>query len=284
MRLPLAFSALALLSTPAFAQTSGPVDAPPNPPSTAADRVTIGVGAVNTPDYEGSGDNIWTPGAVVVGTVSGYDFFTRGKQLYVDLARDRPGPGSNLELGVIAGFRNDRTGDLKNETVDALGNIDNAYEAGAFVGFSRTGVITSDYDTLTARVAFVHDVSDTYDSYVVTPQVNYTTPLSPATLVSLSVSADYVGKGYGRTYFGVTPVGSLASGLPTYDFDDSNWSRVNLSFFALQSLSGDLRRGLGVGAGVLYGRLLGDYADSPVVRGQGDRDQWNYAVGLTYTF
>lgn len=284
MRLLFTLAALALTSTPAFAQTSGPVDVPPNPPATVPDRVTIGVGAVNTPDYEGSADNFWTPGAVVVGTLGGYDFFTRGKQLYVDLARDRPGVGSNLELGVIAGVRNDRTGDLRNETVDALGNIDWAYEAGGFVGFSRTGVITSDYDTLTARIAFVHDVAGTYDSYVVTPQINYTTPLSRATLVSASVSADYVGKGYGRTYFGVTPAGALASGLPVYDVDDAGWSRFNLSFFAVQSLTGDLTRGLGIGAGVLYGRLLGNYRDSPVVRGQGDADQWNYAVGLTYTF
>ena len=283
MRIPTTFCALALVSTPALAQT-GPVDAPPNPPAAVANRVTIGVGVVNTPDYEGSADNIWTPGAVVVGTLGGYDFFPRGKQLYVDLARDRPGPGSNLELGVIAGFRNDRTGDVGNDQVDALGDVDTAYEAGAFVGFSRTGVITSDFDTLTARVAFVHDVSDTYDSYVVTPQVNYTTPLSYSTLVSFSVSADYVGKGYGRTYFGVTPARSLASGLRAYDIPDSGWSRFNLSAFAAQSLTGDLRRGLGLGAGVLYGRLLGDYADSPVVRDVGDRDQWNYAVGLTYTF
>lgn len=166
----------------------------------------------------------------------------------------------------------------------ALGKLDTAWEAGGYVGISRTGVITSDYDTLTVRVAYVHDLSDAYDSYVVTPQINYATPLSPRTLVSVGASADYVGKGYGRTYFGVTPAGAIASGLRAYSINDSGWKRYNLTAFVLQSLSGDLRRGFGLGAGVLYGRLLGDYKRSPIVSDVGDADQLAAAVGLTYTF
>ena len=151
-------------------------------------------------------------------------------------------------------------------------------------GVSRTGVITSDYDTLTARVGFVHDLSDAHGSYVITPQVNYTTPLSTRTLVSLGGSLDYVGKGYGRTYFGVTPAGRIASGLRTYPIGDSGWKSYSLSFFALQSLSGDLRHGLGVGAGVLYTGYLGKYKASPLVRDVGDSSTFSLAAGLTYTF
>jgi outer membrane scaffolding protein for murein synthesis (MipA/OmpV family) len=279
-------AALVASASPAFAQSS-PNAAPPGADGmTTADnnRVTIGIGAASLPDYEGADSNTITPGAVAIGVVDGHDFFTRGTQLYVNLLKSQPGPVLNLELGVIAAARFQRTNKVDNRQVRALGELDTAYEVGGYAGVSKTGVITSDYDTLTARVAYVHDVSGTHDSYVITPQINYTTPLSIRTLVSLGASADYVGKGYGRTYFGVTPIGTTLSGLRTYDIGDAGFKNVNVSAFVLQSLSGDLRHGFGVGAGVLYGKMLGKYKNSPVVRDVGDADQLAFAAGLTYTF
>jgi outer membrane protein len=262
-----AATAALAIATPALAQT----DPNPSPPITnAADnnRITVAVGVASLPDYDGADSNSFTPAGAVIGTIRGHDFFTRGTQLYVNLIPNTGNVGINYELGVIGAVRTDRTGKVDNRQVRALGKIDTAYEVGGFVGIGKTGVITSDYDTLTARVAYVHDVSGTYDSYVVT----------------LGVAADYVGKGYGRTYSSVTPIGTLASGLRTYDIDDSGFRRVNASFFVLQSLSGDLRHGFGVGAGVLYGRMLGKYKDSPLVADVGSADQWMGAAGLTYTF
>ncbi len=274
-----------LLAQPALAQDTGPLTAPPEQPADSdRSRVTIGLGAVSLPDYDGADTNDWIPGAVVVGRYNGYDFFTRGTQLYVDLIPDAPGPGTGIELGVIGSLRRERVSNIDNAQVRALGKLDTAYEAGGFVGVTRTGVVTSDFDTLTARVAVVHDVGSVHNSYVVTPQLNYTTPLSTSTLVSLGVAADYVGRGYNRTYYSVTPVQSLASGLRAFDASDSGWKQLNLSLFGLQSLSGDLRRGFGIGGGVLYGRLLGRAKRSPIVRDVGDKHQWSFAAGVSYTF
>lgn len=270
-------------AAPLHAQdVTNPVAAPPvDAADTGGDRITVALGAASVPDFEGSDSNQFIPAAAVIGRVSGLDFFTRGTQLYVDVVPDRPGVGTNFELGPIVAGRFDRTNRVDDRQVRALGKIDTAIELGGFVGLSRTGVITSDYDVFTARVAYLRDVSNTHDSYVITPQLNYTTPLSTRTLVSLGASADYVGKGYGRTYFSVNAAGSLASGLPQYDARESGWRRLNVQIFAVQSLSGDLRRGFGIGGGVLYGRLFGRYRDSPIVR---DADQWSAAAGLTYTF
>ncbi len=278
-----AAAAVLATATPALAQT----DPNPSPPITnPADnnRITVAVGVATLPDYQGADSNSFTPAGAIVGTVRGHDFFTRGTQLYVNLIPNTGEVGINYEVGVIGAIRTDRTGDIDNRQVRALGKIDTAYEIGGYLGVGKTGVITSDYDTLTARVAYVHDVSGTYDSYVVTPQVNYTTPLSVRTLVAIGMSADYAGKGFGRTYASVTPIGTLASGLRTYDVNDSGFRQVNASAFVVQSLSGDLRHGFGVGAGVVYGRMLGKYKDSPIVADVGSADQWVGAVGLTYTF
>ena len=284
-------AALALgLPAVAAAQDTSTAGAPPSPVSAEADpggdRVTIGVGVATVPNYEGADSNDIVPGGIAVGTLGGVDFFTRGTQLYVDLVGDPSGPGTKFELGPIAAIRLQRNSlkGIDDARVRALGKIDRAYEVGAFAGVSRVGVITSDFDILTARVGFVHDVSDAHGSYVITPQVNYTTPLSVRTLVSLGVSGDYVGRGFGRTYFGVTPAGTLASSLRTYSVGDSGWKSYSLSAFAVQSLSGDLRRGLGIGAGVLYTGYLGRYKRSPLVRDIGKTGTWAAAAGLTYTF
>lgn len=278
-----AAAAACLIAAPALAQT----DPNPSPPITnPADnnRITVAVGVASLPDYQGADNNVFIPAGAIVGSVRGHDFFTRGTQLYVNLIPNTGEVGISYEVGVIGAIRTDRTGKVDNRQVRALGKIDTAYEIGGFVGVGKTGVITSDYDTLTARVAYVHDVSGTYDSYVITPQVNYTTPLSVRTLVAIGASADYAGKGFGRTYAAVTPIGTLASGLRTYDVNDSGFRQFNASAFVVQSLSGDLRHGLGVGAGVVYGRMLGKYKDSPIVADVGSADQWVGAVGLTYTF
>ena len=274
----IAASVAVVAAQPALAQnsTSG-VD-------TSGDRVMIGVGAATVPDYEGADTNQWTPAALVNGRVSGIDFWSRGTQLYVDVIPDSPGPGTKFSAGPIAGVRLNRTNKVDNLQVRALGKVDTAYELGGFVGVSRTGVITSDYDTLSARVAVVADVAGAYDSYVITPQISYLTPLSRTTAVGLSASADYVGKGYGRTYFSVTPQGSAASGLRTYDISDSGFKNVSFGLYGTQSITGDLLHGLGVGGGVFYTRLLGKYKDSPLVSDVGDADQWTIGAGLTYTF
>ncbi|WP_380787985.1 MipA/OmpV family protein [Sphingomonas sp. R86521] len=283
----LALSVAVLASASPVLAQNAPNAAPPGVDGNTApdnNRLTIGIGAATLPDYEGADSNSITPGAVAIGVVGGHDFFTRGTQLYVNLLKSQPGPVLNYEIGVIGAARFQRTGKVDNRQVRALGEIDSAYEVGGYAGVSKTGVITSEYDTLTARVAYVHDVSNTHDSYVITPQINYTTPLSIRTLVSIGASADYVGKGYGRTYFGVSPIGTRLSGLRTYDINDSGFKNFNVSAFVLQSLSGDIRHGWGLGAGVLYGRMLGKYKNSPLVRDVGDADQLAAAAGLTYTF
>src|SRR3546814_4628829 len=103
--------------------------------------------------------------------------------------------------------------------------------------------------------------SDLHDSYIITPSIGYGTPLGTKTYAGVGVSADYVGKGYSQTYFGVTPAGAVASGLPAYAVSDSGFKNVRLSTYAMQSLTGDLLHGLSIAAGVSYSRMLGKYAD-----------------------
>lgn len=266
---------LALSSAPAFAQDSEPVD-------DGSDNFTVGVGAVYTPSYEGSDDYVISPAAQLRGRVSGFSFYTRGTSIYLDLIREEPNAPVDVFLGPAANVRFNRTGRIEDPQVKALGELDTAIEIGGAVGVTKNGVL-HDYDFLTFRVDAIHDVTNTHDSLIVTPAIEYATPLSRTFLVGVSTSADHVGGNFARTYFGVTPAGAAASGLAPYTLD-GGFKNVRANLLLTYSLSGDLRRGWALFALGSYSRLLGDFKRSPIVADAGDADQFILGGGIGYTF
>jgi outer membrane scaffolding protein for murein synthesis (MipA/OmpV family) len=269
--------AVPLAAAPASAQDDGDsyLDRPYS--------LTIGAGGAYLPSYEGSDDYEFTPAGLIFGKVAGFGFATRGTTLTFDLIRDRRDSPVSVDFGPAANIRFDRSSRIKDPVVRALGKIDRAIEVGAYAGVAKNGVLHQ-YDSLGIRLTWLRDVSGTHDSTIVTPSVDYTTPLSPRTLAILSVSADHVGGGYARTYFGVTPAGSLLSGLPVYAAG-GGWKNVRGSLFLGQTLTGDLRHPrLSLFAGASYSRLLGDFARSPIVSIRGSRNQYLATLGLAYSF
>lgn len=274
----------ALVSLPLFA--AAPAFAQQNtdtPPDTARDTVTLGVGAATVPSYEGSDKNVLTAAPLVRGRVSGINFVVLGSRAWADVIADNNGPGWDFQAGPVVNVNLNRTSRIEDRQVEALGKIGTAIEAGGFVGIAKQGLITSDYDTLTASVSYVHDVGTVHKSYVMSPSVSYGTPLSRKTYVLLNASANYMGDGYAQTYFGVTPGGSARSGLPVY-YAHKGWKDWTLGAMGNVALTGDLTHGLSMVGGVAYRRMLDDAADSPVVRIAGSRNQWYGALGLAYTF
>lgn len=126
-------------------------------------------------------------------------------------------------------------------------------------------------------------MSGVHDAEILTPSVSYLTPLSRKALVGLFASAERAENGYADTYFGVTPAGSAASGLPAYD-PDGGWKSWTAGMGGAVSLTGDLTHGLQLVVAGTYRQLLGDVADSPIVATAGSRDQWMGALGIAYSF
>ncbi len=110
--------------------------------------------------------------------------------------------------------------------------------------------------------------------------------MSKTTLVGVSASAEYVGKGFGRYYYDISPTASTASGLAPYGGAGAKagFKKMSFNLTAAKSLSGDLRKGFALFALGGYSKMLGRYADSPIVAVAGDKDQWIGAVGIGYTF
>lgn len=276
-----------LVPAAAMAQSTG-VPAEPNPspdPNLTGDTLTVGVAAVNMPDYDGSNDYRWLPAPAAIGSFKGVAFQLLGNRLSVDLIPPVDGSTVDVQLGPIAvlNFNRSSTKNIDDPRVRALGKIDRSVELGGYVGVGKTGIITSPYDKLSASLSYRHDVSGVHNSGILTPSVNYLTPLSRKSAVTLFAAAEHAGRGFARTYYDVGPAGSLASGLPVYHAR-GGWKEVSLGLAGTYALTGDLLHGFKVVAGGTYRRLLNDFADSPIVSIAGSRNQWLGAVGLAYTF
>jgi outer membrane scaffolding protein for murein synthesis (MipA/OmpV family) len=268
------------LSPALYAQSD---DHPSGPPREDRNQITIGIGGGLAPRFDGDDDYKLQPGGIVRGKVEGFEFAMRGLNLYIDLVREKPGGEVNFIAGPVAQLRTERTGGLKDPRIQLLGEKDAAIELGAFVGIGKRGVLIPP-DSLTFDISFVHDVANVHDSYIIKPAITYASPLSKRTFASLGVSADYVGGGYGRTYFD-TP--ALTASVPTisgYATDGAGLKSIGTSLLLAHDLGGDNRKGWGLFALTGYSRLLGQYARSSLVREAGDADQFLAIFGIGYSF
>jgi outer membrane scaffolding protein for murein synthesis (MipA/OmpV family) len=270
----------ALLASPASGQVAETQPGPTGEAVGTGDMVSIGIGAAAVPDYEGSDDHRFVPAIVFRAQTGGITIFSRGTYLYADLV---PG-GKNFEFdaGPIVGVRLNRTGNVKDDRVDELPERNIAVEAGAFGGVTFHG-LTNPYDSLSLRVDAVKDLANAHESWVISPALDFGTPVSRTTFVGASFSMDFVTDKFASYYYDITPSASLDSGLPTFNADGGlkSWQ---VGLFVGQSLSGDLRKGWGLFGSAGYKKLVGDMADSPIVDDRGSSSQWFGALGVGYTF
>ena len=251
--------------------------APPPYARADGDRVTVGFGLGAAPDYEGSNDYRLQPGGILQGKVSGVEFQMRGLNLYTDFVPDRG--KTRLVLGPVVQLRLDRTGDIKDPRVAALGKAKTAVEVGLTAGIGKSGFLIPPA-SLNFDVTFLHDVADAHRSYVITPAVSLSSPTSQRGFARIGISADYVGKGYAKTYFDVAPGGPLAA----YATRGAGLKSVGTSLLYTHDLGGDPRKGLGLFALGNYKRLVGQFADSPIVRDAGSAGQAFGVAGIAYSF
>jgi outer membrane scaffolding protein for murein synthesis (MipA/OmpV family) len=271
---------LLIFATPALAQDGTPPD-----PNVQRDFVAVGAGVAVLPDYEGSNDYRVAPVPGAIGSIGGYKFMLLGNRVNVDLIKDKPGPGWDIQAGPFAsiGFNRTSLKGIDDPRIKALGKVDNAIELGGYIGIGKQGVITSDYDRLSLTLSYRHDVNNAYDGAILTPSISYLTPLSTKTMVTIFANANHADSGYATTYYSITPQQSARSGLAQFNAKPG-WKDVSLGAAANFSLTGDLTHGLSVAAGLVYTRMINDFAASPVVSVAGSRDQMIGGIGLAYTF
>ncbi len=273
----------AFTAVPALAQQA-PASIPPIEDTVyAGDWVTIGGGIGVSPSYEGSDDYVFFPVPGAAGRIGGVNFQPKGTGIGADLIVDPDDAKLGFVLGPVARVRLDRTRQIKDDVVKQLGKLDTAVELGAQAGIQYSGIITP-YDTLSATVDVVWDVAGAHKGRVITPSVSFLTPVSRGAAVVLSVSADHVDDNFAEYYYSIGPSGSLASGLPTYNAR-GGFQSVGANALITYDLDGDLTNGGFALFGLAgYSRMLGNFADSPIVADRGSPDQFLGGIGIGYTF
>lgn len=241
------------------------------------DYLSVGVGAVYGPTYDGSDDYMTYVVPLVQGRLKGVGISTRAGGIGLDFV-----PGT-LNLGIAGRWRQNRSGDPKDAVVTTLGELDKAIEVGPTVGATFTGVLNP-YDSLTVTTDVLWDIAGTHDGMVVDPAISYSTPLSRAMLASLSFSGEYGNNKFVDYYYRITPAQSLASGLPTFE-PDGGVTKLSANLFLGFDLNGNLADGgLALFAIGGYTRMMGDAADAPTTSIRGSADQFLGTIGIGYTF
>ena len=300
--------ALAFVATPLAAQEAPNADSqseeaassePEGPPAEiAADRPTsqrprgssvlsgdwfaIGGGFVFAANYSGSDEYRVLTVPVVAANIKGVGIRPRAAGLSFNLLEGMRGDVT-FTAGPIFRFRGDRTGNFKDEAVEAAGKLDTAFELGVQTGVSFNRVFTR-FDRISAGLDVQFDVAGAHGGKIINPGVSYSSALGRGTVISLSMGAQYVDEDFADYYYSVTPEQSAASGLPEFDAD-SGWHKAGATLAMGFDLSGDFRDGGAIIGGALgYRRMLGDAADTPFTSLRGDADQFTAIFGVAYVF
>ncbi|SME97161.1 Outer membrane scaffolding protein for murein synthesis, MipA/OmpV family [Tistlia consotensis] len=270
--LPLRLSARALLLSAALVCTlpAGAAAQQEDRPAGFGGFLTLGVAAA--PDYEGSKDYKPAPLLGARFSYDGYYLEFRGTKLRANVS-----PVEGLEFGPVLRYHAGRS-DVENDRVDALRDIDDAVEAGAFARLSTRQVLLQG-DTLAFEVQALTDVSGTSDGTTLSFGPAYSFPVTRRLRLGAALSATYADRDYTRTYFGIDADNAARSRLSRYD-PGGGLKDVGLTLRATYRITDHW----GVTGIAGYTRLLGDAADSPIVEQQGSADQGLLAAGLLYHF
>ncbi|MBT2186582.1 MipA/OmpV family protein [Sphingobium nicotianae] len=278
-------------ATPAAAATEAPPsdplsqgpDGPAAPTVFDSDYLTIGVGAAYGPGYEGSNSYVVFPVVGLQGRIAGFTISPRPAGLAVDLIKDPDDSKIAFNLGPVVRTRLDRTQQIRDPAVLALGKRDVAVETGVTAGFTVSR-ITNPYDSLSFGTDVRWDIAGAHKGTVIQPSMSYLTPLSKAIAVAVTLSAEHVDDKYAHYYYDVTAAGSAASGMRPYRAH-AGWKGASLSLVSFYDLDGNLADGgFALVGGLSYARLLGNFAQSPIVSQRGSKDQFLIGGGVAYTF
>lgn len=232
----------------------------------------IGLGVGTVPDYKGSDDTIAGAAPYARHTFAGQRYvqlFANELTVNVlDSARYRFGPVVNYHFG--------RDSDVEDSVVKRMGEISGTVELGLFGDIAWIDA-SNPRNRLIMGGMLLQDAGGESDGLRARLSVRYWQQVHQAVDVHLGAGLIYADEKYNDHYFGVDAANVGTSALPMFEADGgANEYFVNLgaAFY--------LSRQWVVGAGVRYGHIAGDAADSPVVSQRGSDSQVTAGIGLAY--
>ncbi|MDW7646399.1 MAG: MipA/OmpV family protein [Desulfuromonadales bacterium] len=174
--------------------------------------------------------------------------------------------GDKLRLGASVGYTFGRDED-DSADLDGLGDINDGATANLLARW-KVGKVSLD-----AR--YEQQITGADTGAQTLASLGYGHRLGP-TMLRPALMATWASDAYMQDYFGISPSQAASSGLPTHTAE-AGLKSVGARLMIVHPLG----RGWGLTLLANYHRLLGDAADSPLVK---DENQYFTALGIAYTF
>lgn len=213
----------------------------------------VGVGA--GPRYLGATENVWAAAPAAQFEIADRTAMLEANYLTVNLLND-----PNWTLGPAGLLRFGR-GMSDYASVDSLPNIDWTIELGADLAYQWPGAGYQDQSA--AGISLLADVGNVHNGWVSAISYRKWIPIGKYGTLGLGAATTFASGNYTQTYFGVSPENSILSGLPSYSAG-SGLRDARLTALFVQPVS----RSWAIGGGVIFARMLGDAADSPITQRQ----------------
>ena len=251
----------------AFTLPAPPFDVPMLPSPSGNWTVMAGIGGEYTPDFVGSKNGKLMPIPIFsIRRAGSVDQF-RGPRdsasiALFDVGNFRAGPAFKY----VASRRSDKYAELT-----GLGDVKAPYELGGFVEYFPVDWLRLRSELRQGMGGNTGTVADVSADVIV--------PLIQRLTISAGPRFTWKSTKATAPYFGVDAVQSVASGLPMYD---ARGGAHSVGFGG--QISYRINPQWEVHAYVEYEKLLGDAADSPLVKLRGSSNQTTIGLGASYSF
>lgn len=242
----------------------------------ATDSKTSGffaAGVAAVPDFEGSSDYQAVPFITSHLHRGSINFEFEGLTARLHLKRP-----SWFEAGLSLRYRFGRDDDIENNVVGRLTEIDDTLEAGAFFRIELDDQ-WQQRDSVELQVEAFADTGSAHNGNIAILSASYTFFSGNRWRFELGTETTYADTNYMNTYFSVDAINAGLSGLPRFN-SNSGFKDFDVNLNATYFLS----ERFGILGRVAYTRLIGDAADSPIIRQEGDADQLFGGLSFSYQF
>lgn len=228
-------------------------------------HITIGSGISYGPDYIGSDDFSVQPKVVLY--IKFKDFFIlENEGIAINILGMK-----NFQFGPIIHFTGPRR-ESSNTILQGLGDIKGSLDLGVYAKVTVA-------DRFVGRVRLFNDMLQGKNGSFIEFSVSTLLFKEDRISTALSVDINWVDTKRARRFYGISPTQSKASGLAEYairsSFQDTNITlATSWKFSQNWSLNGYGK----------YTRMLGQVADSPLVKTYGSANQFSIGSFVSYTF
>jgi len=230
-------------------------------------------GVAARPDFEGSSDYQAVPFITSHLHAGWLNFEFEGLTARLHLK-----PPSWFETGLSLNYRFGRDDDIDNTVVGRLREIDDTLEVGGFFRIELDDQWQK-RDSLEFQIEAFGDTGSAHHGNNSTLSASYAFFSGQRWRYEISAETTYADGDYMDTYFSVDTDNAALSGLPRFDAS-GGFKDVGLNLNVTHFFSDKL----GILGRVDYNHLIGDAADSSIVKEQGDTEQLFGGLSVLYRF